>query len=266
MNQDLGAGLASRITQIVMENNITPAKALEDLKTLVNEVNSFHDSISRLLEIFEILNIPTDSLEIGEAELAISYPGDFTKSNLEGLQVEMHKLDRALRTLGEVAGEDTGSLRLRAIGSSEYQLYLESAPALAAIVATAIERIVALYKKVLEIRKLRLEIARLETPEKVWKPFEDHEKAFEEKEINEIAKRLVGECYEGKDKGRKNELVVGVASALAYLATRIDHGVTVEVRTPNPEEPEKPEAAADSDPEHERLMQSYEEQKRFAEV
>ena len=113
-------------------------------------------------------------------------------------------------------------------------VFLHGSAPFAAALAFAIERIVALYKQLLEIRKLRQELQKQEIPDEVVKGVETHADKVMKEGIALASTELVAQFYTGKDDGRKNELVTQVRLSMNMLANRIDHGVNVEVRIEPP--------------------------------
>ena len=100
----------------------------------------------------------------------------------------------------------------------------------AACLAVAIERVVALYKQLLEIRKLRLEIKKQGVPDDQTTGIENYANQLMETGIEKIAVEVVNEHHKKDDKGRKNELTNAVRISLRKVANRIDHGFNLEVR------------------------------------
>ncbi|NIA02371.1 MAG: hypothetical protein GWP15_03230 [Nitrospirae bacterium] len=262
--QYIGKGLWEKISTIIADNNITPANALQEIITLNKEVHSFHESVAKLNKEFENLDLEYDELESGEAEIGIAIPPEMVKSNLDGLKEEIREFDRIFKVFRELKGESVESSKIRSISSSDFQLFLESAPVVAAVIAAAIERIVAIYKNLLEIKKLRENLAKQKVPKEATKGIEDHEKQVVNKELEELAKSLIKENYKGDD-GRKNELKNALKMALGFLADRIDRGVLVEVRVAEPEKPEEAEESEEGKKATTREIKAYEKQKQLAE-
>jgi hypothetical protein len=93
-----------------------------------------------------------------------------------------------------------------------------------------IERIVALYKQLLEIRKLHGELEKAGVPAQNLKGVEEHANAFMEKGIEAASKEIL-DSYDGKgDKHRRNELEVELRTSMNQLAKRIDRGFNISVR------------------------------------
>ena len=233
----IGVGLLDRITLAIERNNITPADALTEIKTIIKEVNEYQENVHDLIALFENLELEYDELEEGQFEVGISLPCGITGGTLEGMEKEVHQLNQVFRTFKEVAGDEMTSVSFRHVSSSEWQIFLECVAQVALCTAVAIERIVALYKKLLEIRKLREEISK-NVPKQALTSVDDYLKSVVEQGLQEIADDLLKDFYKGKVQGRQNELKSGLASALKYIADRTDHGATFEVRACEPEEPE----------------------------
>jgi len=263
--QYIGNGIWEKISKIIADNNITPANALQEIITLNKKVHSFHESVKRLNNEFGNLDLEYDDLESGEAEIGIAIPPEIVKSNLEGLQEEIHEFDRAFKTFRELSGESIESSKIRSISSSDFQLFLESTPVVAVVLAATIERIVAIYKNVLEIKKIKEDLAKQKVPKEATKGIEDYEKQVVDKELEELSKSLLDENYKGKDDGRKNELENALRISLRFLAGRIDHGVLVEVRVAEPKEPEQGEDLKEGKKPTTKEIKAYEKQKELVE-
>jgi hypothetical protein len=239
----LGLGLRKRIQNILEANNVTPANALAELQKLLEEMSRFSQIIAQMIAGFEVLKIEYDDLSPGETEIGITVPFLVVSSNLEGVGNELHEFDKALKIFGELVEENPTSPQVKTIGSSALQIFLESTPGIALCVATALERLCALYKQILEIKLLRKKLGDKALPEKITGPIEAYERQIAGKEIEKIANDLIKEFSSKKDKARENELRNGVRGALRFFAEQIDKGVDMEVRS----EPPKAKAVAETE-------------------
>lgn len=263
-SQYIGIGLLKKISRIISDNNITPANAFEEIKILILRIDEFHNYINSINIVFKELKIEYYELKTNEAQIGIAIPPELINSNLEGLEKEAHEFNRVFKTFYEVVGERVESIKIRTLSSSDFELFLASIPIVAALLATAIERIVALYKNVLEIKKLRYELAKQKVPKKNIKPVEEYENSVVNQGLEDISKALIEENYKGEE-GRKNELRTGLKMALRILADRIDHGVLVEVKVGEPEEPEVPEDSEEGKKPSAKELAAYRKQKQLAE-
>jgi hypothetical protein len=239
----VGLGLRKRIQKILETNNVTPANALAELQKLLEELLRFAQIVTQMVAGFEELRIKYDDLGPGETEIGITVPFLVVSSNLEGVGNELHEFDKALKIFGELVEENPTSPIVKTIGSSALQIFLESTPAIALCIATALERLCALYKQILEIKLLRKKLGEQSLPEKVTEPIEAYERQIASKAIEKIANDLVKEFSSKRDKARENELKNGVRRALRFLAEQIDKGVDMEVRS----EPPTAKAVAESE-------------------
>ena len=239
----LGLGLRKRIQNILEANNVTPANALAELQKVLEQMTRFSQTITQMIAGFEELKIEYDDLSPGETEIGITVPFLVVSSNLEGVGTELDEFDKALKIFGELVEENPTSPKIRSIGSSALRIFLESTPGIALCIATALERLCALYKQILEIKLLRKKLGEKALPEKITEPIEAYERQIARKAIEKIADDLIKEFSNRKDKARENELRNGVRGALRFFAEQIDKGVDMEVRS----EPPKAKAVAETE-------------------
>lgn len=255
VSSKIGQGLRDKIEKIISDNNITPASALKGISELVDEIEKFNTVIARVIIDFDFLNLEYEDIEPGEYEIGVSFPLKIIKSNLEGVSKEMNELDRVFKTFKEIAEDDTSSIKIRSISTTDMQVFLDSAPVVATLIATSLERIVALYKNILEIKKIKNELAK-KVPKKLITPVEEYEKEQIKTEVEKMSENLVDEFYKKKDDGRKNELKIALGKALRYLAEKIECGAIIDVRAGEPEEPE-PSEGEEETPTYKRAQKEY---------
>ena len=263
ISSKIGQGLRDRIEKIISDNNITPASALKGLSELVNEIEKFNSAIVRVINDFKFLNLEREDIEPGKYEIGISFPLKIIKSNLEGVSKEMNELDKVFKTFKEIAEDDTSSIKIRTISTTDMQVFLDSAPVVAMLIATSIERIVALYKNILEIKKIKNELAK-KVPKKLIIPLEEYETQQIKTEITKMGENLVDEFYKKEDTGRKNELKIALGRDLRYLTEKIELGVIFDVRAGEPEEP-APSEGEEETPKYEKAQKEYLKEKKYIE-
>lgn len=233
----IGFGLSNRIKNVISENQIAPANALAEIQKINADSKKFYEKLKTLDATFTDLEIEYDDLEKGEFEIGFSFPHEIIGSDVESLEKEFHQLDFVLKTLQEVSLGQVEKVTIKTISASEWQVFLNSLPELAACTAIAIERIVAMYKNNLEIQLIKQQLDEKKLPKSVTKPLQDYIEKAVKGELRKVAEDLVDEFYQVKDEGRKNELKNQASLALQYLADRMDHGATVEVHASPPDEP-----------------------------
>lgn len=237
-----GDKLKENIEIIFARNQITPAVALKELQGLLSKLQTFKDGLDRAVTAFRLFKIGDERLEPGDCEIGVLIPRDAVRNQLLEFADELQDLGKILNTFSEVATGKPDELVIRTISSSDLLVHLQAAPLYAACLATAIERVVALYKQLLEIRKLHAEIKKLGVPDDRISGIEKYAEEIMESGIEKISVEIVNEFHKEKVKGRKNELTNAVRVSLKNIARRIDKGFSLEVRVePVPEKDQKAE-------------------------
>ncbi|MCP4612302.1 MAG: hypothetical protein GY845_26700 [Planctomycetes bacterium] len=204
-------------------------KDLQNTEDFLNNVLDFYNTLFKLKTASENLGITKDELKSGKAEVGVGIPPKKGTITLDKLINEARAIDRVLKAFSELAGETIESPKLRVISSSWFEFFMLEGPVAALLIATTIERIVALYKNKLEIEKLRKDLGKQKVPKPSIKSIEEHEKQLIEKGLNRLAESFLKKYYKGKA-GRKNEVRTSLHKAMRFLANRIDHGFSFEVR------------------------------------
>lgn len=240
----LGNALQHRIDEIFAKNQITLAVALEELQILHTRLQEFKSSVSQSISAFKRFKIGDESLAPGDCEIGILIPRSAVDNQLLDFSEELKDLGFILNTLSEVATGKKDALEIKTISTSDLLIHLKASAPYAACVAVCIERVVALYKQLLEIRKLSAEIRKQGVPDDKTVGIEEHANSLMETGIEKIAIDVVSEFHKKDDKHRKNELTTAVRIALNRVANRIDKGFNLEVRAAPVPEPEEGEEKA----------------------
>lgn len=234
-----GKVLKTDIETIFARNQITPAVALEELQQLHKRLQSFKMALEQCAASLKHFKIGDEKLAPGECEIGVLIPRVAVENKLNDFAEELKELGFILNTFAEVATGNKDDLTIRTISSSDLLVHLQASAPYAACVAVCIERVVTLYKQLLEIRKLHQEIRKQGVPDKEVSGIENYANQLMEKGIEKIAVDVVNEYHKKDDQGRKNELTNAVRISLNKVANRIDHGFNIEVRVariPKPED------------------------------
>ncbi len=109
------------------------------------------------------------------------------------------------------------------------------------------ERIVKLYKNIIDIRAAKDKLKELGVSKSEQKNVDKQEKEFFNKEIDKISLDLVKEfAVKEIETGRINELKISMKGHVLYIAKSIDKGLTIEI---NPPEITAPALSKDTDSE-----------------
>jgi hypothetical protein len=224
-----GAGLKQRVEGVLAGNR--PANAVgRELGQVLTDLKEFESGLQDLILAFRLFHVKEEKLDPGECEIGLFIPRAAVRNRLLDFAGELKDLGFVLNTLSEVVTGQTDDLTIRAISSSELLVYLRAGAPYAACVAVAIERVVALYKQVLEIRRLHQEIQKQGVPREQTAGIESYVNQLMETGIGRVSAEIVNEFYKGKDDARKHELSNAVRISLNRIANRIDRGFVLQVR------------------------------------
>jgi hypothetical protein len=250
----LGAGLKTELERIIADNASTPGQAVVEVQKHVTDTLEFVYRVTTVNKTLVDLKIEYDFTAKDEYEIGILFPTTLFNNNLEGLQKELCKLNQYMKVFGEIAADDTSSPTIRSITNGSADFFLNTVPAVAAFLALAIDKIVGLYLRILQIRKLRQDMKNTKVPEKLLKPIEDHEKVLISEEIEKIAKDLFKEYRKKPNKNRDPELQIHLTNALVYLIKRLDQGVDFEINPPTEFEEPKEDASEKDKKDYEKKV------------
>lgn len=258
----LGIELAEQLREIFEHNQITPNTALEQIKEIQNELNPKKAAIDKLVESFQALEIGSEQLAEGECELGVLVPREYVDNKLSSLAKEFKELQDIFSAFEEVVTGSRAGLTVNSISSSDFGIYVAMTPPIAACVAHAVERVVSLYKQMLEIKKLRGELDKQQLPETILKDIETHVNQIMEAGIEKAAAEIVARTHKKLDSGRRNELELELKIAMNKIANRIDRGFNIEIRVgPHAEEDDVEEPTDDAPNPYVEIAQASEQMK-----
>lgn len=231
----LGISLSNCIREIIERNQITPSAALQEIQQIQQEFEHFKSGIDNTVSGLKSLNIGYEQLEPGECEIGVVIPRKAVNNQLNEFGKELQELNFIFGTFSELASGDRENYEIRSISSSDLGIYLAAIPPVAACIAHAAEKIIDIYKKIVEIRIHKAELKMLGLKEKEMQGITDHSNEIMKEGIKTLTVEIVNKYYVGNDDNRKNELANSVKISLNKIANRIDQGFNIEVRA-EPEE------------------------------
>ncbi len=86
-----------------------------------------------------------------------------------------------------------------------------------------------MYKNLLQIKKLRADLAKQKVPAERIEAIVEHEGELVDKGLGDLAQAILDEYLPGGAKGRAGDLKLALEEDLRFLADRIDRGVVLEV-------------------------------------
>lgn len=228
--EGFGSKLAERVRDIFEKNQITPQSALEELTKIHQEISATESNLTGLISELEYFGVGEDVLNDDECEVGIIVPRSYVNDNMKSFGSELVQLEKTLLVFSELATGQREPLKIRQISSSELSVFLEYLPEVGACVAIAVERIVALYKQLLEIKKLKKELVAQEVPEAQLTGIDSHAESIVNPALDSLANELLEQYGNHLDQNRKNEISIELRHTLNKLANRIDRGFNIELR------------------------------------
>lgn len=250
-----GVALAESIRESFSRNQITASVAQQELQGYLNELQQFSTGLDQTLAGLHALKIGREDLDPGQCELGVLVPRVFLDNQLDRFASELAELNQIFGVFSEVATGSRPGFEIKTISSTDLSVYLGVEPFVGACVATCVERIVALYKQLLEIRKIQADLDRIGVEKKSRKGLEDHANGVMDNGIEKLVKEVMTEYMPKGEAGRKHELSIELKFAMKKIANRIDRGFNIEVRMQEPDvEAEDPENAT---PEEKALIAAH---------
>ena len=226
-----------RVKSAFEGNDITPAVVLVNLEKIKADADKLLQYAQEFSESGQFFEIYPDELETDEDfEFSIVIPRAAVQNELDDFGRELILLNKLFGVFTEVATGSRGDFKIKSISSSDLTVVLESAPAVAVLIATTFERVAAIYEKILNIIKLQKDLRTAQIPDKILNDMNAHIAATIKTELKEASKQVGENLIKKVETGRRNELRTELLKAFEGLAARLDRGYIFDVRGPAPED------------------------------
>lgn len=225
----LGYELKKQLKNIFERNQITPSVALGELQSIYQQVQKLKESVDHIIVSFQYLKIGAEDLNPGQCELGIIIPRSLN-NKLEDFGKELSELNNIFATFCEVAAGNRPGFEIITISSSNFTVFCDLLPVVGACIAHTIERIIAAYKDILEIKLYHRKLAEKGIPKKDLKGIHRYADSHMSNVIDKLIPEILKEYGQGIEESRKCELQTELKFTLNKLARRIDKGYNIEIR------------------------------------
>ena len=157
----LGKDLRNKIDSVFADNTITPATAQEELQELFDSTSQIQQGLQSVLTGLDLFDIEEDVLEENEYEISTLIPRTEIDNTVKGLSKELSEFDFILRHLNELLGKDSETYKLRTLSTTDPLITVIVGINLAFLFGKVVSWILDQYKKILEIKKLRKNLWRM---------------------------------------------------------------------------------------------------------
>ncbi|WP_288039243.1 hypothetical protein [Acidiphilium sp.] len=224
------SNISDKISNIVNQNAATLAVAHQKIGSLIGERQSYLNLIQQLQQNLIQIGIKTNGLNPGQAEIGFLLPRNLFQNEFEHLLKELQVVRRVIRAFSEVATGSAEPIEVRQISTSDPLFLFGLSPNTIAMLGASITWALHTWKQVEQIRQIRSQASQIP--------------AFNEAEINtffeaKIQQQISKAMDEQTAKilagitdtfGRKHEQEKHIKWALESLITRIERGLSVEIR------------------------------------
>lgn len=244
-----GNDLQLDIAEIFERNQITDAIALQEISELTSKVEQSFKNVEKISQGLDWFGVGTEELEAGEAQLALLVPRSEVKNALGQFAKELERINHLLGVYSEIATGKRDKLTIKAISSSDFGVFLDLAPQIAAQLSTVVEKLVQAYKAFVELREIRTRLSKIDVPDNSLTDLDQYINDKMSDEIRKIAKDTIKEHEDSIEAGRAKELEIELRFSMNGIANRLDRGFSFEVTAKPLAEPEDGEIS----PEDEQL-------------
>ena len=219
----VGEGLAQEI-ESVLRNGLRT----DELKSLIARVETVISTARKLDVGFESFRVPSANLAPGTVEVGIRIPRFREGMRPSRLAEDLNDLDDLFVSYNEVIKGTREPVSVSTIASSEFMFFVEAYAPVALAVAVTVERLVALYEKLLNVRKLRNEAKELSsaTRARVEKDIRQEKTVAIDDEVNSVMRRRASSV----ENDRMGQLAAELREAIRKLSDKIDRGYGIEVQ------------------------------------
>lgn len=226
----IGDNLHEKILQIIKENQISPALAIENLIKLQKEVQEFYKNLYAMNKIFEKLGIEYDDIEPGSAEIGLLLPKSENNSSLLAFSKELKDWDKILSPINRVFDNNVTQIKIRNCATTDWTIFLCAAAGTAYGVYLCLSNVNKILSEAIKTRSLLTQLFSKNISENIKEQLKNEVDTGVKDELRKEAEKLVEENYKGSDSGEKNELKTNLSQALTMLSIKISSGAKVEVR------------------------------------
>lgn len=222
--------LVSEISGWVSKNVATPAVAQEKLSNLISDREAYLAEIRQLSNNLQRVGVEVNELEFGQAEIGFLLPRELFNNHLDDLIKELDVVKKVIRAFSEAATGSVEPIEVRQISTSDplffFGLNLETIVLIGGAVTWALNS----WRQVEDIRKVRAETEKIAAfkDDPIEELFANKIKSQVEIAVAEKTREIVSKITGNQP--RKNEQENQIKWALESIISRVERGMTVEIR------------------------------------
>lgn len=229
--------LLAQLDETFLQNQVTPQVVHDAIGSLTDDVSAAVEHLQRLIDTLQFLNLGSSALGVGEFEASVLIPRGVVDNALGSLGREFQDLETLIRPFVEADSGSPPPLQVRQIASTDFLAVVCMTPGAALLLSKAIDGVLAVYERVLRIRKLRQELSDAGMKPETVDAIEQDATEMVEREIPGIVREVMEGAAALPSDGRRHEIEVAITKSVRGIAKRVDHGFRMTVRAgPPPDE------------------------------
>jgi hypothetical protein len=230
------------------ENPHTPTVTQQKIQSILTARENYLADIREIRDRLKKVGIQPYKLEPNSAEIGLLIPRGLFHSMFDELIKELGTINRIIRTFSEVATGSGEPVEVHQISTSDPIFFLGLSAETASLMGHALTWAIATWASVEGIRKLRSETQKNKsfTEAEIKTFFESKVESTIEAAIEQKVIDMLGPPK--KEAGRSKEQRTDLAWALESILTRVERGMTMELRFLPPAQEENAESTAVPEP------------------
>ena len=236
----VGKGLSTELQRIFEAGSYTSVQTLDQLKQLLDRLNTFASAIDQVLTSFRALQVEDESLDPGTSVVGMVMPAGSFDGSLRELQRELEFFGQLLVELTEVAEGGASEHKVYSLYASDLGIDVIATLAVAANFAGIVTALQYAFDKIAQFRDLKAKAEDLGVDAQTVEGLSAQGHQVMGDALDEIHAKVFQNC-KVVDEGRVRELKTAVKLRLNGLVNRLDKGFMFEVRTELLEEPTEPQ-------------------------
>lgn len=257
---NVGRGLAGDIAYVVASNQFSTSLTLQELTKVNTRVAQFEAEVTVISTGLKKLQVPSEDLRPGESEISVMLPVKPGTKTLKDLSCEARQWHTALSHIAEVFDSDAPPLTVRTLASGSWLFYLYATPPVLYGISLCIKGVNQILRDLLTSKGLLEQLKKFQVPQDAIEKIEKDNEEKLERQLRELAERIVDENYKNNSLERKAELKNAMSQAITTLAHKLAEGAAVDLLLSPPTKPlEVAEGAeTEQDIEQNRLVEEAE--------
>ncbi len=257
---NVGRGLAGDIARVVASNQFSTSLTLQELTKVNTRVAQFEAEVTAISNGLKKLQVPAEDLRPGESEISVMLPVKSGTKTLKDLSREAKQWHTALSHIAEVFDANAPPLTIRTLASGSWLFYLYATPPVLYGVSLCIKGVNQILRDLLTSKGLVEQLKKFQMPQNAIEEIEKDNEEKLERQLRQLAERIVDENYKNENLERKAELKNAMSQAATTLAHKLAEGAAVDLRLSPPAKPKEVEEGAETaeDLEQNRLIEEAE--------